>query len=778
MQRTVTQNPSITSLIAKISSSNPDLTRLVRTLLRLPTDLGIDRKKIFETPTDKDFEPIRDLTKSSVEIPQSLVWTATKSCFNTHKILPIRAFRGELSRVWSAVDKLRIFLSSGTTSGPEGRSRSGFSPEGTLFYQGASLATFFEVLESLVQPFCDDILNTRILSLIPTVDEWPDSSLAQMLGWFSEVWPVDYVDAERPDQLRALIEAHTAADPGRPVVIFGTAFHFVNLFDDGQRFALPVGSIIVETGGTKGKSRSVTRQELYDLLGERFCVNAGQIVSEYGMCELASQGWDFVPRGKSSTLSERRFRFPWWVKLGVMTTTSDVTSTGHGALTIYDPLRVDLADVAIQTEDLAAVEADGSLQLLGRVPRAPLKGCSLRAETVSEVSSADLKTHSKSVGPMIHCDPKVFASRAPKARRWFVDLLSDRKAFDCLAQELRSERMAQDAISDLASGLPFDAQGFVTAAVNAANGQSLPQAWLFIPPASHSLAAIQPLAAAFTMGLKVRVRLPAIQNMATDQTFLARAIELGMAAGFEVIALPNSWRLGADDLQDGEGVLVFGDDETVSFFKQFAPGRVSGFGNAVCVGVTSGPELNESDHVRQVIKDLLNLRQRGCLSARALIVMGGDPDLVLERLLASMPSWITSIDPGTGELCARSMEFIRLSQAQFHLGPESLPVTVAAKKSSTASLARDFAAALSRLDLVISVICLPESTSLTSVIDTLNSLVPLRAVAASDHMHEKLVKPEITGNSSNKFSLVRSGTLGAPRFDGLHLGRQFFAVEE
>ncbi len=62
---------------------------------------------------------------------------------------------------------------------------------------------------------------------------------------------------------------------------------------------MPEGSIVIETGGTKGKTRSVTREELYTLISNCFSVDRNHIVSEYGMCELASQAYDFVenPQG-------------------------------------------------------------------------------------------------------------------------------------------------------------------------------------------------------------------------------------------------------------------------------------------------------------------------------------------------------------------------------------------------------------------------------------------------------------------------------------------------
>jgi hypothetical protein len=781
MQRTLSKI-AIETLLAKLNGINPNLTPLVEALLRVPAEPETNRKNIFETPTATDFDRLKAWTDGGVNIPEKLIWTVRKSSLPGHNVMPIRAFRAELTRVWSAVDKLRIFLSSGTTSGPEGRSRSAFSPKGALLYQAASIATFFDVLETLIPPFSGDFLSTRILSLIPPVDEWSDSSLAQMVGWFSEVWPVEYVNAESPDHLRSHLNATTT--PRRLVVIFGTAFHFVNLLDQGPRFDLPEGSIIVETGGTKGKSRSITRPELYARLVSAFGIKPENIVSEYGMCELACQAWDTVSDSVNVTLSERRFRFPWWVQSGIMATSSEIASQGVGALTINDPLRVDLPHLAIQTEDLAMVRTDGSFQLLGRVPRAPLKGCSLRVDSISvtmPVTATDTKTHhlktrSKETGAIVACDAVTFSRRAPAVRQWLLELLSDRDATARLGRELGDAGSTGQTICDLMSGLPGDVGGFVSAALNASTNRSLPKSWLIIPPASHSIAAIQPLAAAFTVGLKLRVRLPSIHGLDPNQTFFARALDLASAHGLEIEILPNSWRLGVGDLVDGERILVFGDDETLSWFENFAPGRVAGFGNAVSVSFTSGREMANSDHVHLIIKDALNLMQRGCLSSRAVISIGGDPATLVSQLMSEMSPNLCRRPLTVGETCARSMEFVRLSQAGFHLAAESSAVTVAAKNSSVDMFAKDVMAAFSHLDLVIGVICLPEETPLQPLINELCRLVPLRVVAASESTRTLLTKSEMTGNFPNNFGVVRSGTLGAPRFDGYHLGQPFFAV--
>jgi hypothetical protein len=182
--------------------------------------------------------------------------------------------------------------------------------------------------------------------------------------------------------------------------------------------------------------------------------------------------------------------------------------------------------------------------------------------------------------------------------------------------------------------------------------------------------------------------------------------------------------------------------------------------------------------VKNVLNDLLNLKQRGCLSSRTLIVFGGNPQTIVTGLNAFIPKVFTASAPTIGERCARSMEFIRLSQVGFILGPEASAVTIAAKNSSLPAFANDFAAALSRLDLVVSVICLPEDTDIKTLINLMKSLVPLRAIATSDDLLERLVKHKMTEKYPNQFSVVRSGTLGAPRFDGTHLGRQYFALRD
>ncbi|MEI6399135.1 MAG: hypothetical protein WCO71_10215, partial [Pseudomonadota bacterium] len=490
MQDTDTKSGQLLPFLEQLRSKNARLGDLIALILGGGSAPESGLKNVFAPRTHQGFDVFTNQSQLIVNNLETFMWPIVGSHFKSAGYLPIRAFRVEPSKIWGPVDKLRIFLSSGTTSGAEGRSKSAYSALGLELYQAGSISAFLGVLERCVLPFSGDFLDMVSVSLIPPVDEWPDSSLAQMIAWFSEIWPTSYANSESTEHVLATLE--DASEQNKPVVLFGTAFHFVNVMDQGLSFTLPKGSIIVETGGTKGRSRSVTREDLYQLLSERFGVEESRIVSEYGMCELASQAWDFVDAGTARMLSERSFKFPWWVTPGVMTTPSQVLAKGVGALIIDDPLRVDIGQTALQTEDMACLDDDGTFRLLCRVPQAPLKGCSLKVTDIAESSGLTQITKSLEKGQMLNPEDPRLAKNAPAGRKWFLDLLTDTNAIKCLQRELGDKTLALSAISDLAAGLPENDERFARAAIAAMNHQQSAQKWLLIAPASHSIAPIHP----------------------------------------------------------------------------------------------------------------------------------------------------------------------------------------------------------------------------------------------------------------------------------------------
>jgi hypothetical protein len=160
-------------------------------------------------------------------------------------------------------------------------------------------------------------------------------------------------------------------------IVCGTAFSFVHLCDcldeHGLRLDFPQGSRVFETGGYKGRSRTVSKSELHSMISQRLGISESHIVTEYGMSEISSQAYDRIVGGRE----QRIFRFPHWARANVMSIeTGEPARDGETGL-----LRIlDLANVgsvcAIQTEDLAVCRGRG-FELIGRATDAEARGCSL-----------------------------------------------------------------------------------------------------------------------------------------------------------------------------------------------------------------------------------------------------------------------------------------------------------------------------------------------------------------------------------------------------------------
>jgi hypothetical protein len=237
----------------------------------------------------------------------------------------------------------------------------------------------------------------RMVSLVPPPAAAPDSSLSHMAGavaadfgargsgWF--VSPEGGVDAAGLE--RAL---RGAEDAGEPVCILGTAFALVHWLDGvaaaGQRFALPSGSRLMDTGGFKGRSREVTREELYGAVEERLGIGVEWCVNEYGMTELSSQFYDGVA-GSAGPVEARLHAGPGWVRTQA-TDPETLRPLPHGQVGVLR--HFDLANLgsvmAVQTADLGTTYA-GGFRVLGRASGAEARGCSLAMEELLRASPAE-----------------------------------------------------------------------------------------------------------------------------------------------------------------------------------------------------------------------------------------------------------------------------------------------------------------------------------------------------------------------------------------------------
>ena len=173
-------------------------------------------------------------------------------------------------------------------------------------------------------------------------------------------------------------------------VLFGTAFAWVHFLDwcapRRLKFHLPPRSLVLETGGYKGRSRELSSSKLHQSLTRLLNTGRRQVCSEYSMCEISSQAYTLPPdhsafRVPRSAFGKPVFQFPPWCRHRIVHpgTSRPVAEGERGVLEILDMANLDSC-AFIRTEDLAITRGSG-FELVGRLPRAGLKGCSLAFET-------------------------------------------------------------------------------------------------------------------------------------------------------------------------------------------------------------------------------------------------------------------------------------------------------------------------------------------------------------------------------------------------------------
>lgn len=265
----------------------------------------------------------------------------------------------------------RIFHSSGTTGAETSRH----------LLDAAALDLYRASLRAGYRRFIP-VETAGIVALMPTPAEAPHSSLSFML----EDLGAEFVS---PQGDWAQQFATALRDPDGVRTYFGTAFAWVNLLDTvSERFQLPEGSIVLETGGFKGRSREISREELYALFAERLGVPPTHAIAEYGMSEMASQFYDSaLIDSLSGRQRPSRKVAPYWLKTRIIDPiTSQEAEPGQpGLLAHYDLANLNSV-LAIQTEDYGHTAEDGDgFILLGRAPGAILRGCSLTAEEMANM---------------------------------------------------------------------------------------------------------------------------------------------------------------------------------------------------------------------------------------------------------------------------------------------------------------------------------------------------------------------------------------------------------
>jgi len=269
--------------------------------------------------------------------------------------LPIQFFKTH--SVLSSVEKSVInFTSSGTTGSI------------TSKHHITDLSVYEESYLKGFKRFYGNIEDYVVLALLPSYLEREGSSLVYMVD--------DLIKkSKHPESgfyLNNLEEISNKLEMldkyGQKVLLIGVSFALLDLIEKHQ-FQLQ-NTIVMETGGMKGRRKEIIRPELHQLLKVGFGVS--EIHSEYGMTELLSQAY---------SKGDGVFECPSWMKI-VARDTEDPLSIQKvnktGGINVIDLANINSCSF-IATQDLGKVYENNSFEVLGRFDNSDIRGCNLMA---------------------------------------------------------------------------------------------------------------------------------------------------------------------------------------------------------------------------------------------------------------------------------------------------------------------------------------------------------------------------------------------------------------
>jgi phenylacetate-coenzyme A ligase PaaK-like adenylate-forming protein len=267
--------------------------------------------------------------------------------------LPIQFFKSH-SVVSNTTPVQNTFTSSGTT----GLTTSKHLVTDTSIYEESYQKGFSQ--------FYGNIENYVVLALLPSYLEREGSSLIYMvedLIQLSNHPESGFYLHDHDALIQKLIELDEA---GQNVILIGVTFALLDLIEKHQ-FKLK-NTIIMETGGMKGRRKEMIREELHQQLCKGFGVAA--IHSEYGMTELLSQAY---------SLGEGVFECPSWIQILIRDTEDALTYIPQGktgGINIIDLANINSCSF-IATQDLGKKNPNNSFEVLGRFDNSDIRGCNL-----------------------------------------------------------------------------------------------------------------------------------------------------------------------------------------------------------------------------------------------------------------------------------------------------------------------------------------------------------------------------------------------------------------
>ena len=220
----------------------------------------------------------------------------------------------------------------------------------------------FENFYGAISDYC-------VLALLPSYLERDGSSLIYMMEDLiqrSKHADSDFYLNNYDELIQKINELNLK---GQKTILIGVTYALLELME--RKPLMLNNTIVMETGGMKGKRKEMVREELHQKLCNGYGV--ASIHSEYGMTELLSQAY---------SKGEGFFECPPWMQVIIRDTNDPfhiLTDTRTGAINV-----IDLANIYscsfIATQDLGKKYANGSFEVLGRFDNSDIRGCNLLIE--------------------------------------------------------------------------------------------------------------------------------------------------------------------------------------------------------------------------------------------------------------------------------------------------------------------------------------------------------------------------------------------------------------
>ena len=233
------------------------------------------------------------------------------------------------------------------------------------FYKASRIAIVLAIFQG-VMPVIGWLIGIGIKDYAERFDHWIAFTILGLLGvkMIYESFKSNPEDRQfNPLDLKVMIGMAIATSIDALIVGFSFA-----LLDFAEQYPIPLKhTIIMETGGMKGRRKEMIRQELHAILQQSFSLSA--IHSEYGMTELLSQAY---------SKGEGIYHCPPWMKI-LLRDDEDplrVITSGSGVVNVIDLANIHSCSF-IATDDAGKVYPDGSFEILGRVDGSDMRGCSL-----------------------------------------------------------------------------------------------------------------------------------------------------------------------------------------------------------------------------------------------------------------------------------------------------------------------------------------------------------------------------------------------------------------